>query len=107
MIGFCDRIWFHEKAGLGEPAPDWWLGVSKYVGGKMCLYVLSKSGRVLPRSSVWKTTNLELQTKAVKHVFHNFDRTRMEIIKDENFPVDEDKPDPDMWADLADNDEDF
>ncbi len=26
-----DRIWFHENAGLGEPAPSWWLGVSKHV----------------------------------------------------------------------------
>ena len=73
----------------------------------MCYYVLTKSGRVVSRSSVWKATNLELQTENVKGIFDEFDTTIKQIVKDDNFPVDGDKPDPEMWADLADADEDF
>ena len=32
-FGFYDRIWYHDNAGLGEPKPGRWLGVSRNVGG--------------------------------------------------------------------------
>ena len=106
-FGFYDRVWFHENAGLGEPVPGRWLGVSKHVGGQMCYYVLSKSGKVVSRSSVWRATNLELNIEATKAIFDEFDERIKQIVKDDNFPVDGDKPDPEMWADLAENDADF
>ena len=106
-FGFYDRVWFHENAGLGEPFPGRWLGVSKHVGGQMCYYVLSKTGRIYSRSSVWRATNLELQTETTKLVFDEFDAIIKRIVKDNNFPVEGDKPDPAMWADLVEHDEDF
>ena len=106
-FGFYDKVWYHENAGLGEPMPGRWLGVSKHVGGQMCFYVLTKTGSVVSRSSVWRATNLELQTDVIKTVFDELDEAIKRHVKDNNFPVDGDKPDPEMWADLIDNDEDF
>ena len=106
-FGFYDRIWYHENAGLGEPMPGRWLGVSKHVGGQMCYYVLTTTGSVVSRSSVWRVTNLELQVDITKKVFDDFDALIGGHIKDGSFPVDSDKPDPAMWADFAELDEDF
>ena len=106
-FGFYDRVWYHENAGLGEPMPARWLGVSKHVGGQMCFYVLTKTGHVVSRSSVWRATNLELQTETSRRVFDELDALIKGHIRDDNFPVDGDKPDPEMWADLADTDADF
>jgi hypothetical protein len=106
-FGFYDRIWYHGNAGLGEPMPGRWLGVSKHVGGQMCFYVLTTTGKVISRSSVWRVTNLELQVDTTKKVFDDFDVAIAGHIKDNSFPVDGDKPDPEMWADLAELDEDF
>ena len=50
---------------------------------------------------------MELQTETTKSVFDEFDATIKRIVKDNNFPVDGDKPDPAMWADLVEHDEDF
>ena len=104
-FGFYDRIWYHDNAGLGEPMPGRWLGVSKHVGGQMCFYVLTTTGKVISRSSVWRVTNLELQVDTTKKVFDDFDVTIAGHIKDNSIPVDGDKPDPEMWADLAELDE--
>jgi hypothetical protein len=68
---------------------------------------LAQSGKVLSRSSVWRATNIELQTDITKKVFDDFDALIMGHINDDSFPVDGDKPDPDMWADYAEIDEDF
>ena len=106
-FGFYDRVWYHDNAGLGETLPGRWLGVSKHVGGQMCYHVLTKTGQVLSRSSVWRVTNLELQTDVTKQVFKDFDALIAGHIKEDNFPVDGDKPDPEMWADMAELDEDF
>ena len=106
-FGFYDRVWYHDNAGLGAPMPGRWLGVSKHVGGQMCFHVLTRSGHVVSRSSVWRATNLELQTDAVKTTFEDFDNTIKRNIADDNFPVDGDKPDPELWADLGEDDEDF
>ena len=106
-FSFYDRIWYHENAGLGEPKPGRWLGVSKHVGGQMCFYVLTTTGSVVSRSSVWRATNLELQVDATKKAFDDLDASIAGHIKHGSFPVDGDKPDPAMWGDFAELDDDF
>jgi hypothetical protein len=106
-FGFYDRVWFRDNAGLGPQMPGRWLGVAKNVGAMMCYYVLQSNGQVTARSSVWNPTNLELQTEDIKATFDAFDRSIEGMLKDENFPVEGDKPDPEVWADLADTDDDF
>ena len=56
---------------------------------------------------MWRATNLELQTDLVKRVFDEFDTEIGKHMKDDSFPVDGDKPDPEMWADFAELDDDF
>jgi len=56
---------------------------------------------------VWRVTNLELQVDITKKVFDDFDASIAGHIKDGSFPVDSNKPDPAMWADFAELDEDF
>ena len=50
---------------------------------------------------------MELQTETVKGVFDDFDEKIKQKVKENDFPVEGDKPDPEMWADLIENDEDF
>lgn len=45
-FAFNVEVCYRENVGLGEPMPGRWLGVSKYVGGKMCYRVITKRGRV-------------------------------------------------------------
>ena len=106
-FGFYDRVWYRDNAGLGEQHLGRWLGVSKHVGTQMCYHVLAKSGQVVSRSSVWCVTNLELQTESVKSVVLEYDQAINEVIGDDAFQTDGDKPDPEAWADLIENDDDF
>jgi Reverse transcriptase (RNA-dependent DNA polymerase) len=106
-FGFYDRVWFRDNAGLGPQMPGRWLGVATNVGGMMCYYVLQQNGQVTARSTVWNPTNLELQTDEIKATFTAFDTAIDTMLKDDEFPVEGDKPDPETWADLATSDEDF
>jgi hypothetical protein len=106
-FGFYDRVWFRDNAGLGPQMPGRWLGVAKNVGAMMCYYVLQSNGQVTARSSVWTPTNLELETEDIKATFDAFDQSIASLLKEDDFPVEGDKPDPEMWADLADADDDF
>lgn len=106
-FGFYDRVWYRDNVGLGEQKPGRWLGVAKNVGGMMCYHILQANGQIIARSTVWNTTNLELQTDEVKATFKAYDDRLMDIMRDGNFPDIGDKPDPELWADLIDTDEEF
>ena len=63
---------------------------------------------MVSRSAVQRVTNIEKTTAEVKDTFQNFDRTiqqRMKSCKEEGYIGD--KPNPEHWADLLENDEDF
>jgi hypothetical protein len=106
-FGFYDRVWYRDNAGLGLQMPGRWLGVATNIGSMMCYHILQENGRVVARSSVWNTTNLELQTEEVKATFKEYDDAINTILRNDEFPVEGDKPDPEVWADLAATDEDF
>jgi hypothetical protein len=106
-FGFYDRVWFRDNAGLAEPLPGRWLGVSRNHGSIMTYYILRQNGKIVSRSTVWNVTLLELETDKVQEIFSEFDADIKRRIGDNDFPVDTDKPDPEMWADLRTTDADF
>ena len=73
----------------------------------MCYHVLSSKGTVLPRSTVQRVTNLELQTTKVKDLFTQFDKNICDRLKDKDRTYRGSKPNPEDWSDLIDNDKEF
>jgi len=106
-FGFYDRVWYQDNAGLGVQLPGRWLGVATNVGAMMCYHILQANGYVVCRSTVSNPTNLELQTDEVKATFADFDASIDAMLRDDEFPDQGDKPNPDDWADLAATDADF
>ena len=106
-FGFYDRIWFKDNAGTSPNEPGRWLGVSSRTGRSMCYWILNQRGAVISRSTVQRVTNLELSTSAIKDTFDKFDQVIHQKLKSENRGYVGDKPNPDDWADLIDQDEDF
>jgi len=106
-FGFYDRVWYRENAGLGEEKLGRWLGVAHHVGAHMCYWVMAENGSVLPRSTVWRVTNLESETDENVARFKRYDQEISRRFKNDDMPIDGDKPDPEQWADMLDKDEDF
>ena len=52
-FGFYDRVWYRDNAGLGEPKLGRWLGVASNVGATMWFWVLTPTGSVVARGTVW------------------------------------------------------
>ena len=96
-----------DPLGLGEPKPGRWLGISDNIGSIMTYHILQENGRVVARSTVWNPTNLEMQTDDVKAIFTAYDVEIARRLGTADFPVEGDKPDPELWADLKETDEDF
>jgi hypothetical protein len=106
-FGFYDRVWYIDNGGMAEIKPGRWLGVAENLGSIMTYYVLQQNGKIVARSTVWNPTNLEQQTDDVKATFKAFDDEIAQRKGSEDLPVEGDKPDPALWADLKETDEDF
>lgn len=106
-FGFYDRVWYKDNAGTAPAEPGRWLGISERVGRAMCYWILNQNGQVVSRSTVQNVTALELTTIDVKETFQEFDRRIRDRLKSANRGYNGDKPDPNDWADLIDEDEDF
>ena len=106
-FGFYDEVWYKDNAGTAPQEPGRWLGVSQRTGRLMTYHVLNQKGEVVSRSTVQRVTNLEKQTAAVKDTFNKFDegiRMKLKIV-DRGYVGD--KPNPEDWANLIEDDEDF
>ena len=106
-FGFYDEIWYKDNAGLSPYEPGRWLGVSQRTGRLMCYHVLTQRGTVISRSTVQRVTNLEKTTASVKDTFIKFDELIHDKLKNVHRGYIGDKPNPDDWADLIEDDEDF
>ena len=106
-FGFYDQVWYKDNAGLSPSEPGRWLGVSSRTGRLMCYWILNQHGAVISRSTVQRVTNLELSTPPIKDIFDKFDEKihHKLHLKDRGYAGN--KPNPDDWADLMENDEDF
>ena len=106
-FGFYDYVWYHDNAGLGEKKLGRWLGVSHRTGSLMSYYVLTQTCQVVSRTSVQRITNLERQVDANKKWFIEYDTKIKTRLKDNNFQVDGNKPNPEDWAEFMEHDPDF
>ena len=106
-FGFYDLVWYRDNAGLGEQKLGRWLGVAQNIGSIMTYHILQSNGEVVARSTVWNITNLEKETDSTGEAIKSFNDELSQRIKNDEFPVNGDKPDPELWADLAETDEDF
>ena len=106
-FGFYDEVWFKDNAGSSPFEPARWLGVSHRTGRMLCYYVLTQRGTVISRSTVQRVTNLEKMTSSVKETFRKFDDFIHTKLKCVNRGYIGDKPNPEDWADLMEEDEDF
>jgi hypothetical protein len=106
-FGFYDEVWYKDNAGLSPAEPARWLGVAHRTGRNMTYNVLTQRGTVIARSTVQRVTNLEKTTPTVKDIFKQFDDAIKAKLKSVDRGYIGDKPDPEDWADLTENDEDF
>ena len=107
-FGFYERIWFKDNAGVSPFEPGRWLGVYHCTRCLMCYHVLTQRGIVISCSTVQRVTNIEKTTAEVKDTFQNSDEAmqkKMKIFSEDVYI--RDKPNPDHWADLIENDSDF
>ena len=102
-----DEIWYKDNAGASPFEPGRWLGVSERTGRLMTYHVLTQRGTVISRSTVQRVTNLELSTDPVKAIFKEFDDRIAKKFKTEAMGYDGDKPNPEDWADLINDDTEF
>ena len=107
-FGFYEQVCFKYNAGVSPFEPGRWLGVSHRTGRLMCYHVLTQRVTVISRSTVQRVTNREKTTAEVKDIFQKFDeaiRQRMKSFSEKGYT--RDKPNPEHWADLLKNDDDF
>ena len=74
----------------------------------MCYHVSTQRGTVLSCSTVERVTNIEKMTADVKYTFQHFDeamKKKMKICSEDGYI--RDKPNPDRWADLIENNNNF
>ena len=81
--------------------------MSHRTGRLMCNYILTQRGTVVSRSTVQRVTNLEKTTTDIKEMFVKFDIEIHRRLKSEHYSYDGDKPNPESWSDLLEEDEDF
>ena len=106
-FGFYDRVWFHENDGLGEQVLGRWPGVLHLTGGAMSYWILKKNGYVVSRTTAQRITNLESEISENQLMFSEFDEEIKCRIKDDDFPVDGDLPDPVKWTYMMEDEEDL
>ena len=100
-------MWYKDNAGTSPMEPGRWLGVADRTGRLMCYHVLAQSGQVVSRLTVQRVTNLELSTASVKDTFRKFDDKISKKFKTSERGYIGNKPNPEDWADMIDNDPDF
>ena len=91
---FYDRVWFHENYGLGKRGLGRLLGVSHRTGGAMSYWILKANDYVISRTTLQSITNLESEISENQLMFLEFDEESRRRIKNDDFPVDGDLPNP-------------
>jgi hypothetical protein len=90
-FGFYDRMWYWGKpSDDNNPKMGRWLGVAHRIGSAMCYYVLSKTGKVLTRTTVQHVTLLEMATDDVKAKAEAFNVSLRGRLYDANFVTTDD-----------------
>ncbi len=105
--GFYDPVYFADNCGSAPAQLGRWLGISSRTGRLMTYHILNQNAKVVSRSTVQRIPNLELQTASVTSMLNEFDKAISERLKSPLRNMLGDKPDPEAWADLMEEDADF
>ena len=62
---------------------------------------------MISRTTVQRVTNLESELLENQETFSEFDEQIKGIIREDDFPLEGNKPDPADWADVLEDDKDF
>ena len=65
-LGFYEKVWFKDNAGLSPSEPGRWLGISHRTGRLLCYHILTQTGKVISRSTVQRVTNIKISSNEVK-----------------------------------------
>jgi hypothetical protein len=86
---FYDCVWCWDEKGSDMTEEQHligrWLGIAHHVGSDMTYWILTKSGRVIARSTVQHITTLDMQQDAIQQLQQLFDESIMERFTDEQF----------------------
>eukprot|EP00934_Nitzschia_sp_Nitz4_P004494 Nitzschia sp. Nitz4//scaffold699_size1639//47//1622//NITZ4_009318-RA/size1639-snap-gene-0.2-mRNA-1//-1//CDS//3329556654//4484//frame0 len=100
-FAFYDRVWFKENAGLDVSHIT--SGTSYHIG----FYQHPASGIPISCTTVARVTHIESQEDGNKHRFKEYDEQIQQRFKDPHLLVQGEKPEPDAWRQLIEDDEDF
>ena len=73
----------------------------------MSYWVLTQNGYVISHTTFQRVTNLESELLENQETFSEFGEQIKGIIREDDFPLEVNKPDPDDWDDILEDDEDF
>ena len=90
---FYDLVWWWDKADKMSSTEDpkrlaRWLGISHRVGGDMCYWLVTASGKVISKSSVQHVIRDDFSNPSTKAKIDEFDTRLKERLDDRNFQID-------------------
>ena len=111
-FGWYDIFWFKEDAGLGETQIGQFLGPSYKLGSLISYWKLLASGIPVSRTAIQCVTYLETCTNAIKKRFEVYEEAIKEIYHEKYTEEafvgpNSTKPTMEIWAQLAEDDEDL
>ena len=84
-----------------------WLGVSHQVGSVVSYWLLTNTGSVVSRTTIQRVTTLERQKSYAKTECDEFYTEISRRLKDDGFPLEGIKINPEDWAELINHDSDL
>jgi hypothetical protein len=86
-----EPIYYYDEANFPSPKLHLarWLGVAHRVGQALCYWMITKSGKVIARTTIRALTKDELATEAVQMDLANFDNLVLDYFKNNIFPLEE------------------
>lgn len=90
---FYDLVWWWDRGDKISSTEDpkslaRWLGISHRVGGDMCYWLVTASGKVISKSSVQHVIRDDFSNPNSKAQIDEFDRRLKERLDDDNFQID-------------------
>ena len=107
---FFDLVWYHtnQKTDTADEQYHlgYWLGIAHRIGSDLCYWVLTKSGKVIARTTVQHVTKEDQEKEDIREKTRNFRLIVAERLDDTNFKDDGDGR-PGYLEDVEDDEEEW
>ena len=94
-FSFFDLVWFHDNSKGDttdeQPSLGYWLGVAHRIGSDLCYWVLTKSGKVIARTTVQHVTQADMDDPKISERIRQFKLIVAERLDNRNFTDQETK----------------